>query len=79
MESKQRSILDLGQASFGLEELGLLKIENNYLVEKNLLLDRLATDGALTEPVPTQLARPMATQEDHVLEAVHTHWAACLK
>lgn len=42
------------------------------VVEQDALLDRLATDGTVRHAIPTHLTGPMATEEDHVLQAIQT-------
>lgn len=48
------------------------------LIQKDPLFHRLSTYGALRHPVTTHLTCAVAAEEDHVLQAVHTHWTAGL-
>ena len=49
------------------------------LVQKDPLFHRLATYRTLRHSVPTHLTCAVTAKEDHVLQAVHTYWAAGLK
>lgn len=51
----------------------LAKDPGRCLIQKDPPFDCLAAYGALAHSVSTQLARSMATQKDHVLQAVQTH------
>ena len=51
----------------------------DILVEQDPPLHLLPAYGALLHPVPTHLARPVAAQEDHVLQAVKADGAHGLK
>lgn len=59
-----QDVLTLSQAS---------KATVPCLIQKDPAFDCLAADGALAHSVSTQLTRPVATQKDHVLQAVQTH------
>lgn len=48
------------------------------LKQNDPLLDRLATNGTTVDLVAAHLARPVATQEHHVPDAVEAHRAHCL-
>jgi len=52
---------------------------NEYSIEKYAFLDRLATDRAFVHPVAAHLTRAVSTEEDHVLETVHTDRTARLQ
>jgi len=48
-------------------------------IQKNTFFNWLAADWAFMHAIATHLTSSVSTQEDHVLQTIHTNWAACLQ
>jgi len=54
------------------------KSSSGHSIQKNTFFNRLAADRAFMHAVPAHLTGAVTTQEDHVLQTIHTNRAACL-